>query len=73
MLEGLVPITLGELISEDKIRNNDSENISVSQNDVLSTSRYVKILIDSSASASIIHDSFVRTNKLVVDDGRIFF
>ena len=27
-------------------------------------SRYVKILMDSEASALIIHDSFVRTNKL---------
>ena len=33
------------------------------QNDVRSTSRYVKILMDTDASASIIHDSFVRPNK----------
>ena len=37
--------------------------MSVLQNDVRSKSRYVKILMDSGASASIIHDSFVRTNK----------
>ena len=33
------------------------------QNDVCSTSRYVKILMDSGASISIIHDSFICTNK----------
>ena len=38
--------------------------MSVVQNDVCSNLRYVKIWMDSSASASIIHDSFVRTNKL---------
>ena len=37
--------------------------MSVLRNDVRSKSRYVKILMDSGASASIIHDSFVRTNK----------
>ena len=36
--------------------------MSVLQNDVCSTSRYVKILMDSGASASIIHDSFLRAN-----------
>ena len=40
--------------------------MSVLQNDVHSTSRYIKILMDSGASASIIHNSFVRTNKFMV-------
>ena len=39
------------------------KNMSVLQNDVRSTSRYVKILMDSNASASIINNSFVRANK----------
>ena len=38
--------------------------MSVLQNDVHSTSRYVKILMDSGASASINHDLFVYMNKL---------
>ena len=37
--------------------------MNVLQNDVQNTSRCVKILIDSGASASIIHDSFVRKNE----------
>ena len=37
--------------------------MSILQNDVRSNSRYVKILIDSGTSASIIHNSFVRSNK----------
>ena len=37
--------------------------MSVLQNDVRSTSSYVKILMYSGASALIIHDSFVRTDK----------
>ena len=37
--------------------------MSVLQNDINSTLRYIKILMDSSASALIIHDSFVHTNK----------
>ena len=37
--------------------------MNVIQNDVRSTSRYVKILMDSDANASIIHDLFVHTNK----------
>ena len=38
--------------------------MSVLKNDVRSTSRYVKLLMDSGASTSIIYDSFVHTNKL---------
>ena len=37
--------------------------MSVLQNDVHRNSRHVKILMDSGESASIIHDSFVLTNK----------
>ena len=37
--------------------------MSILQNDVRRTSRNVKILMDSGASASIIRDSFIRTNK----------
>ena len=37
--------------------------MSIIQNDVRNNSRYVKILIDSGASALIIHNSFVRTNQ----------
>ena len=59
----LVLITFGELIPKDKTRKNDSKNMSVLQNDIHISSRYAKILMDSGASASIIHDSFVRTNK----------
>ena len=65
--EYLVPITFGELIPEDKIHKTDSKNMSVLQNCLRSNSRYVKILMDSGASASIIHDSFVRTNKFNTD------
>ena len=36
--------------------------MSILQNNTRRTSRYVNILIDSSASVSIIHDSFLRTN-----------
>ena len=56
-------MTCGELFPKDKIHKNNSKSMSVSQNNVHSTSRYVNILMDSSASASIIHDSFVPTNK----------
>ena len=38
--------------------------MSVLQNDEIGNSRYVKILMDSSARASIIQDSFVCRNKL---------
>ena len=38
--------------------------MNVLQNYVSSNSRYLKILMDSGASESIIHDSFVRTNVL---------
>ena len=37
--------------------------MSILQNDVRSNSRYAQILMDSGASALIIHNSFVRTNK----------
>ena len=37
--------------------------MSVLQNDVSSNSRYVNILMDSGASASMIHHSFKRKNK----------
>ena len=40
-----MPITFGELIPKDKRYKNDSENISVLQNDVCSTSRYVNFTI----------------------------
>ena len=63
MQEDLVPIIFGELIPEDKIRKNNSKNMSVSQNYVRSNSMYVKILMNSGASASIIHDLVVRRNK----------
>ena len=57
--ENLVPITFGELIAKDKIQKNNSENISVFQNDVCHPLRYVKILMDT----SIIHNSFVHMKK----------
>ena len=38
--------------------------MSVLKNDARDNSRYVKILMNSGASALIIHDAFVRTNKL---------
>ena len=63
MQEDLVPITFGDLIPEDEIRKNDLKNMSILQNDVWYNSRYVKILMDSGTIASIIHDSFVRTNE----------
>ena len=59
----LVPITFGELVPKEEISKIDSKNMSVSQNDVCSILRYVKILMENGASASIIHDSFVLTNK----------
>ena len=37
--------------------------MTIFENYVRGNSRYVKILMDSGAIASIIHDSFVRTNK----------
>ena len=61
--EDLVPLIFGELILEDKVRKDNLNNMSVLQNDVHSNSRYVKILIDSGASASIIHNLFVHTIK----------
>ena len=47
----------------DKICKDGSKNMSILQNNIQSISRYVKILMDSGASVSIIHDSFVCTNK----------
>ena len=41
--------------------------MSVLQNDIRSNSRYVKLLMDSGASALIIHDSFKRTNKFITN------
>ena len=61
--KNLVPITFNELIPEDEIRTNDSGNTSILQNDVCSTSKYVNIMMDSGASLSIIHDSFVHADK----------
>ena len=52
-----------ELIPVDKIHKKDSKNMSVLRNYVNSTSRYVKILMDSGASALIIHNFFVCKNK----------
>ena len=63
MQEDLVPIIYSELFPVDKIPKNDSKNMIILQNDVYSTPRYEKILMDSGESASIIHDSFVCTNK----------
>ena len=63
MHKDLIPIIFGELISEVKICKNDSKTMSILQNHVRSTSRYVNILMDCGASASIIHDSFVGANK----------
>ena len=68
--EDLVAITFDELISEDKIRKNDSKNMIVLQNDVRSISMYVKILMDSVASASIIH-LYVQINLILVKLPRI--
>ena len=59
----MVPIIFCAYIPEDKIRENDSKNMSLLQNDIKSTARYVNILIDSGASASIVHNPFVHTNK----------
>ena len=53
--EDLVPITFNKLIPEDEIFKNNLKNISVLPSDIGSTSRYAKILIDSGASALIIH------------------
>ena len=61
--EDLVPITFSKEISEEKLRENSPENMSVLQNDVCSTPKYVKILMDSGASVLSIHDLFVLTNK----------
>ena len=55
------PITFGEIIPQEKIRENESYNISVVQNDVHSTSMYINILMDSITSASIIHYLFVNS------------
>ena len=41
--------------------------MSILQNDVRGTSKYVNILIGSCSSASIIHDSFVPTNKYTTE------
>ena len=60
--EDLVCIIFNEFISEHKICEQDSENISILQDDAQITSRYVKIIMDCDASASIIHNSFVRTD-----------
>ena len=52
----LVPITFGVLISKE--RNSK-------KNGVLWRNTYVKILMDSGASASIIHESYVNKNNFV--------
>ena len=61
--EDWVPITFNELIPKDQICQNNSKNVSNLQNDVHITSWYINILMDSGASASIICNSFVHTNK----------
>ena len=43
--------------------NGKFKKMSVTSNDVLNMPRYVKILMDSGASASIIHESHAYTNK----------
>ena len=44
MQEDVVPITFGDLIPKDKVRKNDSTNMSDLQNDVRNNLRYVKNL-----------------------------
>ena len=63
MQEDLVSITFSELISEEKILENNSDNISILQNDLCCTPKYVKILMNSGASILIIHNLFLCTNK----------
>ena len=60
----MVPITFGELIPT--VIDDTHQNIkkmSITSNDVLSTPRYVKILMDSNTSASIIHEDLAHINK----------
>ena len=60
----MVSITFGELISTIKgFLNLKNPKLSVTSNDIISTPRYGKILMDSSTSASIIHESNVCINK----------
>ena len=61
--EDLLLIIFSEFISEEKIRENNSENMSVSHNEIPCISQKVKILMDRGASALIVHDSFIHTNK----------
>ena len=61
--EDLVPIAFRDVNPEHKICKNDLKNISVLQNYVCITSKYVSILMDSNESASIIYNLFVRTNN----------
>ena len=56
MLEDLVPIIVSDLIPKEKIYENDSENMSISQNDVRSTSSYAKIVMDNGSRALIFFD-----------------
>ena len=58
--ENLFPMILGGLIPKEKTHEIKSENMSVLHNDVHHTSRYIKILMYSSASASTNNNSFIR-------------
>ena len=58
---GLVPITFGVLISKER----NSKQVRPIQNGVCWKNTYVKILMDSGASASIIHESFESKNNFI--------
>ena len=57
----LVPITISVLISKER----NSDKVSPKQNGVRLKNTYVKILMDSGASASIIHESYVSKNNFI--------
>ena len=57
----LVLITLSVLTSKER----NSKKVSPKQNAVRQKNKYVKILIDSGASASIIHKSYINKNNLL--------
>ena len=57
----LVPITFGVLITKER----NSETVSTKQNSGRWRNTYVKILMDSGASASIIHEFYVNKNNFI--------
>ena len=68
--DDLVPITYGEFIRKDKMRKNDSENMSVLKNDIRRTSRYANVLMYSGGRSFMIR-VYARINLILEKIPRI--